>query len=387
MAFEHIDEQLQARRGASLFRERRCIEAAEPRRINVDGHWYLNFSSNDYLGLAQSDALKQAAADAAATQGVGSGASPLVSGHSRSHKELEDYLCEALGRDRVLLFNSGFSANQALIQTLVPKDANVIADRLCHASMLDGALASGARLKRYTHNDMEHLSRLLSQSEGDCLVMTEGVFSMDGDQAPIKDILRLCQRHQALAFVDDAHGFGVLGAQGLGSAELHGADQASLPLLMATFGKAIGTSGAFAATTEMFYDYLVNFARHYIYSTAMSPLMAAITLRSLRLVREESWRREKLQQNIQLFKTLSAEHGLSLMPSDTAIQPLLVGEADRALTCAEDLRQAGFFLVAIRPPTVPDGQSRLRVTLSAAHQGEDIKQLVQAIARKAQDGA
>lgn len=384
MVFAHLSAQLAARRDASLLRQRLQVDACEPRRILLSGKWYLNFSSNDYLGLAHSDELKRAAAEAVTQEHAGSGASPLVCGHSRSHRALEDYLCDALGRERVLLFNAGFSANQAVIQSLVPKQGRILADRLCHASMLDGAMASGARLQRFAHNDVAHLARLLSCQQGDCLVMTEGVFSMDGDQAPLAEILRLCQQYQALPYLDDAHGFGVLGERGLGSVELAGASQGQLPLMMATFGKAVGTSGAFVATNTLIFDYLVNFARHYIYSTAMSPLMAAVTLKSLKLMQSQGWRREKLQQNIQLFTSMASARGLRLLPSDTAIQPVMVDSAENALKLAEALRDAGFFVVAMRPPTVPKGQNRLRVTLSAAHEPADIRALVDAIVREMQ---
>lgn len=379
MAFEFVASELAERRAASLFRQRQVVEQTDGRTLVVNGRQYLNFSSNDYLGLAHSDALKQVATEAAQHWSTGSGASALVTGHSLAHAELEDYLAERLERERVLLFNSGFAANQALIQTLMQRGGSILADKLCHASMLDGALASGAKLQRFAHNDMTHLASLLQKAQGDTLVMSEGVFSMDGDVAPLEQLSLLGAQHEALLYVDDAHGFGVSGHDGLGVASQWA--QPQLPLLMATFGKAVGTSGAFLAVPDAIYAYLVNYARHYIYSTAMSPLLAAITLGSLKLIDTQAWRRDKLNHNIQFFRHLAGQQGLPLMASQTAIQPLLIGDAKHCMALASKLREQGMWLTPIRPPTVPPASSRLRITISAAHTEADINQLIQTLVR------
>lgn len=385
MAFEFIASELAARRAASLLRQRQIIEQVDGRTLLVDGQPYLNFSSNDYLGMAHSDDLKLAAVQAAPDWAAGSGASPLVTGHSQAHAKLEAYLAEHLGRDRVLLFNSGFAANQALIQTLMSHGGHILADKLSHASMLDGALASKAKLQRFRHNDMRHLAGLLASAAGDKLVISEGVFSMDGDAAPLLEISALCRQHQAMLYIDDAHGFGVNGHLGLGAGSM--LEPAQLPLLMATFGKAIGTSGAFLAVPEDIHAYLVNFARHYIYSTAMSPLLAAITLTSLKLLQKQPWRREKLKENIQLFREKARQLALPLMDSQTAIQPLLIGDAQQSLTLCQKLKAKGIWVTAIRPPTVPQGSARLRVTICASHTKADITALLDALARGMGDDA
>jgi 8-amino-7-oxononanoate synthase len=381
MSFEFIATDLADRVTRHLARQQQLIEKSDESRVKVAGRWYYNFSSNDYLGLAQSQALKQCACDAAADIPPGSGASPLVTGYTASHRQLEDYLSERLNRERVMLFNSGFSANQAVIQTLMRHGGVILADKLCHASMLDGALATKARLRRFAHNDVSHLKRLLSTRTEDTLVMTEGVFSMDGDKAPIKDIAGLAADADAMLMLDDAHGFGVLGQTGAGTAEAEQLSQQVLPLLMATFGKAAGTSGAFVALDAKLYEYLLNFGRHYIYSTSISPLIAQITLASLRLIEKQQWRRDKLQQNIRVFCQQALAEGLPLAPSDTAIQPLIIGTSEKTLMLANYIRQQGFWVGAMRAPTVPEASARLRVTLSAIHKENEIIELVHVIAK------
>lgn len=380
MSFAFVAADLTARRAAGLYRHRHLVEEAEPGRLRLDGRWYLNFSSNDYLGLAYSPELQSVAESCARQHPSGSGASPLVTGHLQAHTQLEDYLAQQLGRDRVLLFSSGFAANQAVIQTLMRHGGRILADKLSHASMLDAAQHGPARLQRFRHNDAGHLGQLLDKTKDDCLVMTEGVFSMDGDQAPLAKMVTRVNDAGALMLLDDAHGFGVLGNTGLGTVQAMGLDQSRVPLLMATFGKAVGTSGAFVALNETLYEYLLNFGRHYIYSTAISPLMAALTLKSLQLIETQGWRRQRLQDNIQLFRRLANQAGLPLMESQTAIQPLLVGSVTRTVQLAEYARQQGVWLTAIRPPTVPPGSSRLRITVTAAHEQAQIKALVKVLA-------
>lgn len=385
MSFEYISADLADRAARHLYRRQHLIEQSDEGRVKIAGCWYHNFSSNDYLGLAQSKALKNLAREAATTSAPGSGASPLVTGYTASHRQLEDYLCERLNRDRVLLFNSGFSANQAVVQTLMRHGGQILADKLSHASMLDGALASKAKLKRFSHNDTSHLDKLLHNNSEDTLIITEGVFSMDGDKAPIREISEQAIKASALLLLDDAHGFGVLGQTGAGTAEAGQLNQQALPLLMATFGKAVATSGAFVALSTRLYDYMVNFARHYIYSTSMSPLMAQITLASLKLIKTEQWRRDKLNENIRLFRQLALAEGIATGLSDTAIQPVIIGRSDKTLAVAEYLQKQGFWVGAMRAPTVPDGSARLRVTLSTIHNQSEIKGLVSVLAKGTND--
>jgi 8-amino-7-oxononanoate synthase len=382
MAFDFISSALTERREQSLFRRRQCIEASTGTLIKVDGQHYINFASNDYLGMRQSMAVMQGWVDGVSEFGGGSGASALVTGYTQAHQALENYLAEALGREQVLLFNSGFAANQAICQALF-KDSNgpagsIVADKLIHASLIDGALASEAKFLRYRHNDLNHLQQQLTKTSGDTLVVTEGVFSMDGDQAPLLDMLPLVDAHQAWLMLDDAHGFGVLGETGMGCAEAAGLSQQQLPVLMATFGKAIGTAGAFVAGSRELIDYLSNFARHYIYSTAMPPAQATATLASLKAIRTGT-PRFCLHENIQLFKQLASAAGIKLMLSDSPIQPVIVGNAEEAVAASERLKSLGIWVSAIRYPTVPKGTDRLRVTIGANHQAEDIIALVDAL--------
>jgi 8-amino-7-oxononanoate synthase len=382
MAFECIQTALAKRREQALFRQRHVIEEATGTLIKVDGQHYINFSSNDYLGMRQSVPVMQGWIDGISQYGGGSGASPLVTGYTSAHQALEEYLAEALGREKVVLFNSGFAANQAVCQALF-KDASgrqgaIVADKLIHASLIDGALAADTDLLRFRHNDLGHLKQHLNKVQGDILVATEGVFSMDGDQAPLLEMQNIVQAHKAWLMVDDAHGFGVLGETGMGSLELTKLGQHTVPILMATFGKAIGTAGAFVAGSRDLIDYLINFARHYIYSTAMPPAQAVATLASLNAVRLPT-KRQQLQQNIQQFKQLAHSAGIHLMPSDSPIQPILMGDANAALAASKSLKSLGIWVSAIRSPTVPKGTDRLRVTLTADHQSADILALVDAL--------
>ncbi|KXI30759.1 aminotransferase class I/II-fold pyridoxal phosphate-dependent enzyme [Paraglaciecola hydrolytica] len=386
MAFEFISSVLNQRKQDKLWRSRHIIESAVDCMIQVDGRHYLNFSSNDYLGLRRSTVVAQAWVDGIAEYTGGSGASPLVTGYTQAHHELEVYLAKVLKRDKVLLFNSGFTANQAICQALFSAGSRqstdlIVADKLMHASFVDGAQACDAVFKRFRHNDCQHLSSILRSQSAvatNTLIATEGVFSMDGDQAPILELLNITQQHDAWLMLDDAHGFGVLGETGLGVSELHQLSQQKLPVLMATFGKAIGTAGAFIAGSEQLIDYLVNFARHYIYSTAMPAAQAHATLESLK-ANVKPDRRHLLQTRIQQFKQLAKAVNIPLLPSDTAIQPILIGDTDLTLALSEKLKQLGIWASAIRYPTVPKGTDRLRLTLSAIHQERDIVALVDAL--------
>jgi 8-amino-7-oxononanoate synthase len=381
MAFEFVTDELQSRKQKGLLRQRQCVTSQQNGLLQVDGQYYLNFSSNDYLGMRSDFGVMQSWCDAMVKYGLGSGASPLVTGFSEAHRSLEDYLADALGYESVLLFSSGFAANQALCQTLLKQNTYLIADKLIHASVIEGArnaASQGSNLKRYKHNDCEHLATLLSKTDGDTLIATEGVFSMDGDQAPLGDIANLANQHNAWVVVDDAHGFGVLGDTGLGSLEAQGLDAKKIPILMGTFGKAIGTAGAFVAGSRSFVDYLVNCSKHTVYSTAMPPAQAVATQTSIEKIRTGGTR-ESLFGNIAQFKALAKQAGLAVLESQTAIQPILVPGPDRALRASEALRKLGIWVTAIRYPTVPKGKDRLRIAISAVHRADDISALVEAL--------
>lgn len=378
MAFEFIAQALASRQQANLLRCRACLDATEEVMIEVDGRHFLNFSSNDYLGLRQHNDVLQAWVNGLAAYGAGSGGSPLVTGYTKPHRELEDDLAQALDRDAVLLFNSGFAANQALCQALLPKGAFVVADKLVHASFIDGAQSSQSELLRFRHNDLAHAESRLQLTRGDTLLATESVFSMDGDMAPVTELAELASRYQAWLMLDDAHGFGVLGEKGFGVAEAFALDQKALPVLMGTFGKALGTAGAFVAGSQALIDYLMNFSRHYIYSTAMPPAQALAT-RAAFAIMQAGAERQALHNNIAYFKQRAQQAGLELLPSDSAIQPLIVGEPAKALAMSDALKALGIWVNAIRSPTVPKGTDRLRITLTAAHQQRDIDALVDAL--------
>ena len=301
-------------------------------------------------------------------------------GHSAPHHQLEEALAEFTGRPRALLFSSGYIANICILTTLLQRGDHVFQDRLNHASLLDGGLHSGARFQRFLHNDVSSLEAKLTTADGPKLVVVDGVFSMDGDTAPLADIAALCTAKDAWLMVDDAHGFGVLGQRGVGSTEVAGLDDAAVPVLMATLGKALGTAGAFVAGSELLIEGLVQQARNYIYTTALPPAVAAASLESLRLLQEESWRRVYLAGLIARFRRGAEQLDLPLMASASAIQPLLVGDARRATSLSEKLREKGLLIGAIRPPTVPAGTSRLRITLSAAHSEEQVDRLLDQLA-------
>lgn len=386
MAFDFIASALEKRRGEGLLRKRQRIDSASGPMIEIDGQHYINFSSNDYLAMRRSTVVMQAWADGISEYGGGSGASPLVTGYTNAHHALEDYLATELKRDKVLLFNSGFAANQAVCQALFglrhgEHQDRIIADKLMHASFIEGAQASQAKLMRFKHNSIEHLHSLLNSSEPasqNTLIATEGVFSMDGDQAPLIEMVNVSQQADAWLMVDDAHGFGTLGKNGRGVIDTHNLSQQQVPIVMATFGKATGTAGAFVAGSHDFIDFLINFARHYIYSTAMPAAQAYATLISLQ-AKQAAQRRDILNQRIAQFKTLAKQAGLILMPSDTAIQPLLIGNAEKALAASEKLKALGLWVTAIRYPTVPKHTDRLRITLTAGHDSRDIQALVDAL--------
>jgi 8-amino-7-oxononanoate synthase len=377
---DRLQSALAQRAEDGLTRRRESLCSAQGPLVKINGNEYLNFCSNDYLGLANHPRVVQRLRAAASEYGVGSGASHLVCGHSKIHEELEQALAEFTGRERAVLFSSGYSANLAVLTTLLQKGDNVFEDKLNHASLLDGGLYSGARFSRFPHNDVDALAAKLDKAAGPSLVVVDGVFSMDGDEAPLSQLADICRRHQAWMMVDDAHGFGVSGTCGAGSLEKAGLDADDVPILMGTLGKALGTSGAFVAGSGVLIEALVQNARNYIYTTAAPPAIAAATLESLNLLEEESWRREHLQDLIQYFRKGANDLGLALMESESAIQPMLIGEADQAVALSQALRERGILIGAIRPPTVPRGTSRLRITLSAAHSFEQVDHVLQELA-------
>ena len=380
-SLEHIlAPALSERRTAHRYRHRRVLETPQLPELVVDGKSYLAFCSNDYLGLANHPAVIKSLQSAAERFGVGSGASHLVNGHSSEHHALEEELAAFCGRERALLFSTGYMANLGAITALVAQGDAVFEDRLNHASLLDAGLLSSARFQRFLHNDLDNLQTRLEKTEAARkLIVVDGVFSMDGDFAPLPQLAQLAQQHNAWLMVDDAHGFGCFGQRGGGTAEHFGLTQAQLPILMGTLGKAFGTFGAFIAGSEVLIETLIQFARPYIYTTAMPPAVAAATRTSLQLLQQESWRREHLQQLIARFRHGAAEIGLQLLDSASPIQPIILGDEARALAFSEELAARGFLVIAIRPPTVPVGSSRLRVTLSAAHSVAQVDALLNAL--------
>jgi 8-amino-7-oxononanoate synthase len=379
---------LDVARAEHRYRNRRTVEARRlaTTRVTVDGRECLAFCSNDYLGLAQHPAIVDAVVEGARRWGVSSGASHLVSGHTSAHRDLEDRLAEFVGRPRALLFSTGYMANLAVGAALLGRSDRVFEDRLNHASLLDAGLTSGARFARFPHGDVHALQRRLAvPARGRTLVVTDGVFSMDGDVAPLRELAAVCRRADAVLVVDDAHGFGVNGPAGRGSvadAELSGDD---VPVLMATLGKAIGTFGAFVAGGEELVETLIQRGRTYIYTTALPPALAAATIAALTIVRDEDWRRERLRAHVARFRVAARELGYSLTDSSSPIQPVLLGDEQTALALSSALQAAGIWVPAIRPPTVPRGGSRLRVTFSAAHEPADVDRLIDALASIARE--
>lgn len=381
LSMDHVlQARLDERRARQLYRTRKLLQSPQGPQVQVCGRRFLNFCSNDYLGLANHPAMIAAMQDAASKYGVGSGASHLISGHSEAHHQLELALAEITGRSRALLFSTGYMANMGTIAALIGRGDAVFEDKLNHASLLDGGLLSGARFQRFLHNDIANLEQRLERTSADTkLIVVDGVFSMDGDVAPLPQLAELARRQGAWLMVDDAHGFGCLGAGGAGILQHFDLSQQQVPVLMGTLGKALGGYGAFVAGSEALIETLIQFARPYIYTTAMPAAVAAANLAGLQLLREEAWRREHLQSLIQHFRKGAIELGLQLMSSDTAIQPVRIGSAGQTMQVAAELERKGFLVGAIRPPTVPEGSSRLRITLSAAHSVENVDLLLQAL--------
>ncbi len=363
-----------------LYRTRQVVSSPQGARVVIDGESFNNFSSNDYLGLANHPEVIVAFQKAASEYGVGSGSAHLICGHSSEHHALEEELAEFTGRERALVFSTGYMANMGVISALVTKGDEILQDKLNHASLIDGARLSGAGLKRYSHNDLERLQQLLHQSSSEKkLIITDGVFSMDGDEADVKRLASLAAEHGAALMVDDAHGVGVLGETGAGLLETYGLTQQQVPILMATLGKGLGTAGAFVAGSEALIETLIQRARTYVFTTAMPPAIMAATRVSLKLCQQESWRREKLESLVSRFRQGAQQLGLNLMPSQTPIQPVVLGSNEAVVSAASFLKAKGFLVGAIRHPTVAKSSERLRITLSATHTESQVDSLLAAL--------
>jgi 8-amino-7-oxononanoate synthase len=376
-----LKARLGARKASHLYRERRLQDSPQQPEVVSNGREMLAFCSNDYLGLATHPDVVAAFKQGLDKYGAGSGASHLVVGHSRAHHELEEDLAAFTGRSRALVFSSGFMG------ALATKQDQVFEDRLNHASLLDGGLSCGAVFKRYPHLDAAKLEEMLAkaQPQGQRFIVSDGVFSMDGDVAPLANLLDMAERHNAVVMLDDAHGFGCLGGTGGGLAQAareQGCDTSEdrLAILVGTFGKAFGTVGAFVAGSDELIEVLIQFCRPYIYTTALPPAVAEATRRSLQLLQQEDWRRWHLQALINQFRTGCAELKLTLTDSQTPIQGLLLGAAETAMAVSQHLEEQGLLVSAIRPPTVPGGTARLRISFSAAHTAAQVSRLLDALA-------
>ena len=373
---------LKEKQQLQLYRKARISESPQHPRMKINGESLLTFCSNDYLGLANHPEILKAFKQAAEKYGVGSGAAHLINGHSIEHQKLEEELAEFTGRDGVLLFSTGYMANLGVVNALMEHRDMIYADRLNHASLVDAGLLSKAKMKRYAHNDIDALKKRYDKNTHDnTLILSDGVFSMDGDIAPVKQLAEIATQQKAWLMIDDAHGFGALGNTGSGLLEQEKLSQQDVPILMATLGKAIGTAGAFVAGSNDLIEFFIQTARTYTYTTAMPPALAAATRASLKIVNDENERREKLNQNISHFKEGASAIGIELMLSNTAIQPIMIGSTEKTMKISERLLKEGILVTAIRPPTVPDDTARLRVTLSAEHSSDDIDILLETLER------
>lgn len=383
LAFSELAGNLKQLTEQNLYRKRRVIGSPQGVFLDVDGKRILNFCSNDYLGLANHPDVVSAFKLAVDRYGVGSGSAHLICGHSTPHHLLEEELAEFTGRDRALLFSTGYMANIGVISALVGRSNTVLEDRLNHASLLDGGLTSGAKFLRYAHTDLDDLNDKLTKAQGNKLIVTDGVFSMDGDCAPLQALANTAKKHEAWLMVDDAHGLGVIGKNGAGLTNYCELKQTDVQILMGTLGKAFGTFGAFVAGSETLIETLVQKARTYIYTTALPPALAEATRASLKLVITDSWRRDKLNHLVSYFRQGAEQLGLKLMKSSSAIQPLLIGESQKAVAISNALLNEGILVSAIRPPTVPQNSARLRITFSALHEQNQVDQLLSALEKVA----
>jgi 8-amino-7-oxononanoate synthase len=411
-AFSQLPDNLEAIARQGLYRSRRIIDSPQGLNLQIDGRRLVNFCSNDYLGLANHPAVVSAFKTGVDRYGAGSGSAHLICGHSTAHHALEEELAVFTGRDRALLFSTGYMANMAVIPALLGRSDAVFEDRLNHASLLDGGVLSGARFKRYAHADVDNLTVQLKKASGNKLIVTDGVFSMDGDFAPLKALALAAKAEDAWLMVDDAHGLGVLGERGGGLMDYYGLDQFDVPVLMGTLGKAFGTFGAFVAGSDALIETLIQKARTYIYTTALPAAVAEATRASLKIVIAENWRRDKLKKLAERFRQGAGQLGLQMINQNpvawvsdsvtqqteesitgllsaspievsSAIQPIIIGDSQRAVDISNILLKAGFLVSAIRPPTVPQGSARLRVTFSALHEEQQVDRLLEALDKAA----
>ena len=377
--YSEYTRRLHSRKSNGLYRDRLILEGSHGVNVSIAGQEYLSFCSNDYLGLANHPELIEAACEGAHQYGVGAGASHLIIGHHTSHHKLEEMLANFTGFPRALLFSSGYMANAGVVSSLVGRGDEIYSDKLNHASLNDAAMLSHAKWIRYPHFDLAILENRLSVSQAKCkLVITDAVFSMDGDIAPVAELLVLCEKYNAWLLLDDAHGFGVLGNEGRGIVS-HYALSSPRIIYMATLGKAAGVSGAFIAGQEVVIETLIQYARSYIYTTAMPPLLSCALLKSLALIKGEGWRRKKLMQLTEHLKKDLKLLRWNLLPSDTPIQPIIIGGNREVMQVRNALQDKGILVSAIRPPTVPKNSARLRISLSATHSIKDVERLVIAL--------
>lgn len=376
----NLVDEIEQRKKERLFRTRRAIGSSQGPLIKINGEEYLNFSSNDYLGLANNDVLKTCMIEAVKEYGLGAGSSQLVVGYSKPHQRLEKRLAEFLGRDAALVFSSGYLANLAAASVLIDSNTIILQDKLNHASLIDAALLSKGRLVRYRHSDLGHLKTLLEKyKQYNLVVMTDGVFSMDGDCAAISEISNLCKTYNALLIVDDAHGLGVLGDTGAGLLESENIGQSQVPLLIGTFGKSFGVSGAFVSGSALYVEAFIQKARTYIYTTAMLPSIAATLTKAIELVADGRGLRQNLDSLIAYYKDLMSEAGLDTSEHRSHVQPFKVGSLNKVIALSDALYNNNIVAAPIRPPTVPKGTSRLRLSFTAAHNKKQVDRLVQAI--------
>lgn len=372
-----LPDQLDELKRQQLYRSRQIIEGPQGARVQIAGSVFDNFSSNDYLGLANHPAVIKAFQQAAEKYGVGSGSAHLICGHSSEHHALEEELAEFTGRQRALIFSTGYMANLGVISTLVKKGDEVFQDKLNHASLIDGGLISGARFRRYPHGDLNRLQQLVEQSSSTKkLIVSDGVFSMDGDEADVPKLASIAAQTDAMLMIDDAHGVGVLGKRGAGLLEKQGLNQQQVPILMATLGKSLGTAGAFVAGSEELIETLIQRARTYIFTTAMPSAVMAATRASLKLCQQENWRREKLVALVAQFRRGAQQLGLNLMPSSTPIQAIILGSNQAVMSVSQRLKEKGILVGAIRHPTVAKNTERLRITFTANHTEAQVETLL-----------
>ncbi|MCY3821656.1 MAG: 8-amino-7-oxononanoate synthase [Gammaproteobacteria bacterium] len=385
--FTDLQERLDSLRAHNMYRRRRNVGSRQGRAIRVDGRELLNFCSNDYLGLAGDERVAEALKESVGRWGVGTGASHLVCGHTEAHEELEATLAEFTGRPRALVYSSGYAANVGVINALLSVGDLVCEDRLNHASLLDGGWISRARFAWYGHLDCDDLDRQLATDANRKLVVSDGTFSMDGDRCRLDDLIAVARRRDAWVMIDDAHGMGVHGSGGVGLVDPARYTVDDVQVLVGTFGKAFGTSGAFVAGSEALIETLIQRSRNYIYTTAMPPAIAVATLASLAIAKAESWRRDRLVSLVERFRAGAADLEFVLPESASPIQPLIVGDPQATLDMSRALEERGCLCTTIRPPSVPEGTSRLRITLTAAHTDADVDQLIDALeeVRKASD--